>query len=258
MFAVERRGTEPAIVFVHGFCQSSAYWAPSVVRVAQFGLRALAVDLPGFGASSREAGHYTMEALADALAAQLDAWAVARAIVLVGGSMGGVVAQHFTLRHPQRVQRLLLVATGGFTPNVPLALEKADALSAAAWNEATVTPVVDGFFLKPPSAAAIAEYRKIAMAASQAAAVEAARSNATNRSFDSLASIRVPTMIIQGRHDRARTPEHGADMRDRIKGSVLAVIEDAGHTPQLEQPERFHDLALPFLLAGRQRTPSAG
>ena len=76
--------------------------------------------------------------------------------------------------------------------------------------------MVDGFFLKPPSAAAIAEYAKIAMAASQAAAVEAARSNATNRSFDNLASIRVPTMIIQGRHDRARTPEHGADMRDRI------------------------------------------
>ena len=43
-------------------------------------------------------------------------------------------------------------------------------------------------------------------------------------------------MIIQGRHDRARTPEHGAEMRERIAGSVLAVIEDAGHTPQLEQP----------------------
>ena len=99
------------------------------------------------------------------------------------------------------------------------------------------------------------------MSASQTAAVEAARSNATNRTFDNLASIRVPTMIIQGRHDRARTPEHGADMRDRIAGSVLAVIEDAGHTPQLEQPERFHELALPFLLGRsvrRQRERGRG
>ncbi len=165
--------------------------------------------------------------------------------------MGGVVAQHFTLRHSERVERLLLVATGGFTPNAALALEKAEALAAAKWNEETVTPVVDGFFHQRPSASVLAEYRQIAMSASQKAAVEAARSNATNRTFDQLASIRVSTMIIQGRYDRARTPEHGAEMRDRIAGSILAVIEDAGHTPQLEQPQLFHEVALPFLLQQR-------
>jgi len=42
-------------------------------------------------------------------------------------------------------------------------------------------------------------------------------------------------------------------MRDRISGSVLAVVEEAGHTPQLEQAASFHDLALPFLLAPNQR-----
>ena len=250
MFTLERKGTEPAIVFVHGFVQSSAYWAPSLDRVAEHGIRGFAIDLPGFGASAGVAGPYTMAGLADALALQLDSWGV-RQVALVGGSMGGVVAQHFTLRHTERVERLLLVATGGFTPNVALALEKADALGAAKWNEETVTPVVDGFFHQRPSASVLAEYRQIAMSASQKAAVEAARSNATNRTFDQLASIRVPTMIIQGRYDRARTPEHGAEMRDRIAGSILAVIEDAGHTPQLEQPQLFHEVALPFLLQQR-------
>lgn len=251
MFILERKGTEPPIVFIHGFCQSSAYWAPSLNRVAEHGVRSIAIDLPGFGASAGLGGPYTMVGLADALALQFDSWGI-RQVVLVGGSMGGVVAQHFTLRHAERVHRLLLVATGAFTPNEALALEKADALSAAKWNEQTITPVVDGFFHQRPSASMLAEYRKIAVSASQKAAVEAARSNATNRTFDQLASIRVPTMIIQGRHDRARTPEHGVEMRDRIAGSVLAVIEDAGHTPQLEQPERFHELALPFLLQQRQ------
>jgi len=247
MFALERNGTEPAVVFVHGFCQSSAYWAPTLARVAGEGVRGVAVDLPGFGASSAESGPYTMAGLADALARYLDSQRIGT-IVLTGGSMGGVVAQHFALRHPSRVERLLLVATGGFTPNAPLALEKADALRAAQWNEQTVTPIVDGFFHNRPGDDRIAEYRRIALSASQAAAVEAARSNANNRSFDALASIRVPTLIVQGRHDRARTPEHGAEMRDRIAGSVLAIIEHAGHTPQLEQPEAFHDVALPFLL----------
>jgi pimeloyl-ACP methyl ester carboxylesterase len=40
-------------------------------------------------------------------------------------------------------------------------------------------------------------------------------------------------------------------MRDRIAGARLEVIEDAGHTPHLEQPNAFHEIALPFLLAGR-------
>lgn len=247
MFALTRSGTGPAIVFVHGFCQSSAYWAPTLDRVAGQGVRGYAVDLPGFGASAGQGGPYTMARLADALALQLDAWGQDR-IVLAGGSMGGVVAQHFALRHPQRVERLLLVATGGYTANAAFALEKADAMRVAAWNEDTIAPVVDGFFFQRPAAGKIAEYRKIAMSASQMAAAEAARSNAANRSFDELASIRVPTMIIQGRHDRARTPEHGAEMRERIAGSVLEVIEDAGHTPQLEQPQAFYAVALPFLL----------
>jgi 3-oxoadipate enol-lactonase len=250
VFALERKGTEPPIVFIHGFCQSSAYWAPSLDRVAEQGVRGFAVDLPGFGASAKLGGPYTMAGLADALALELDAWGVGQ-IALVGGSMGGVVAQHFTLRHAERVERLLLVATGSFTPNETLALEKADLLSAAKWNEETVTPIVDAFFHQRPSASMLAEYRKIATSASQKAAVEAARSNAANRTFDELASIRVPIMIIQGRYDTVRTPEHGAAMRDRIAGSVLAVIEDAGHTPQLEQPQLFQDVALPFLLQRR-------
>ena len=133
MFTLERKGTEPAIVFIHGFLQSSAYWVPSLDRVAEHGIRSFAIDLPGFGASARLGGPYTMAGLADALALQFDSWGV-RQVALVGGSMGGVVAQHFTLRHNERVERLLLVATGGFTPNAALALEKAEALGAAEWN----------------------------------------------------------------------------------------------------------------------------
>ena len=59
----------------------------------------------------------------------------------------------------------------------------------------------------------------------------------------------MPTLIVQGRHDKARTPEHGALMRERIPDAKLAVIEDAGHTPQLEQPEAFHEVAVRFLTA---------
>lgn len=93
--------------------------------------------------------------------------------------------------------------------------------------------------------------------ARQAAAVEAARSNARSRTLERLGEVRVPTLIVQGRHDRARTPEHGAEMRDQIADAQLVILEESGHSPQLEQPDAFHDIALPFLLGTSQASRAA-
>jgi pimeloyl-ACP methyl ester carboxylesterase len=245
---IERAGLGPTVVCIHGFCQSSTYWAPTLDLLAEKGVSALAPDLPGFAGSAKEAGPYTMPALADAVAALLDRRGL-KQVVLVGGSMGGVVAQHFVLRHPQRVLRLLLVATGAATADPAGALAKADIMAAAPWNSETVTPIVAGFFYNAPPPDKLAEYRAIAMATAQPAAVEAARSNASLRTLEELGRISAPTLIVQGRHDKARTPEHGAQMCALLPHGALEVIEDAGHTPQLERPEQFHAVALPFLLA---------
>lgn len=248
MYVFERRGGGPVVVCVHGYCQSSAYWRPTVDLLAKTGdVHGLAPDLPGFGNSAGDPGPYTMEAYADRLLGLLDERDIER-IVLVGGSMGGVVAQHFALRHPARLLRLLLVSTGGATADPDAALAKAKALAEADWNEAVVSPIVAGFFYKPPPAGDLAAFRKIALMAAKDAAIEAARSNARSRTIDRLGSIAVPTLIVQGRHDRARTPEHGADMRARLPNARLDVLEGAGHTPQLEEPDAFHKIVLPFLL----------
>lgn len=250
MHTIERPGKDPAVVAIHGYCQSSAYWAPTLDRLAEKGVHGLAVDLPGFAGSAAEPGPYTMEGLADAVARLIGKRGLAP-VILVGGSMGGVVAQQLVLRHPTTVSRLLLVATGAYTGDPPAALAKADQLAAGAWDAKTVEPIVNGFFKTPPAAPELERLRGFARQASKTAAIEAARSNATGRTFERLAEISVPTLIIQGRHDRARTPEHGALMRDRIAGARLEIVESAGHTPQLEDPAEFHRIALPFLLAGR-------
>ena len=213
-------------------------------------MHGLAPDLPGFGASARLPGPYTMEGLADALARLLDERGLAQ-VVLVGGSMGGVVAQHFVLRHPGRARRLLLVATGAATADPAAALAKAEVVAGAVWDESSVAPVVRAFFHLPPPAAELERYCRIALLASQAAAVEAARSNARSRTLERLDAIEVPTLIVQGRHDRVRTPEHGELMQQRIRGARFEIVEQAGHTPQLEDPTTFHEIALPFLIADR-------
>jgi pimeloyl-ACP methyl ester carboxylesterase len=248
MYFVERRGAGVPVVCLHGFCQSSAYWEPALDRLAESGRAAIAPDLPGFGGSADQSGPYTMEGYADAVARMLDAQGISR-IVLVGGSMGGVVAQHFALRHLDRLARLLLVATGAFTPDPAAALAKADVLASGPWNAATAGPIVAGFFHQPQSGERREMVMRIAMGASQPAAVEAARSNARSNTFDRLGSITVPVMIIQGRHDKVRTPEHAAAMQQQIADCHVAVLSNSGHTPQLEEPDAFHDLALPFLTA---------
>jgi len=250
MYCLERSGTVPAVLCIHGFCQSSAYWAPTVERLGQAGVRSLAPDLPGFGRSASVLGPYTMAGYADRLAALLGERGQER-VVVVGSSMGGVVAQHFVLRHPGRCSRLLLVATGGAMADPKAGAAKAAAMATAPWDDEAVRPIVAGFFRQPLPDPQLQDLQRVARMASHQAAVESAQSNAESQTLERLHEIRVPTLIIQGRHDRARTPEHGAQMRDRIPGARLEVLEGSGHTPQLEEPEAFHRLALPFLIGDR-------
>lgn len=256
MFVLEVEGAQPPVVCLHGFCQASAYWAPTLDKVATAGRFGIAPDLPGFAGSADEPGPYTMEAFADRVAQLLDDRDI-EATAMVGGSMGGVVAQHFALRHPGRLTRLLLVATGAYTGDPSAALAKADSFASSTWDDDAVAPIVAGFFREGPTAERRAELIGIARMARQAAAVEAARSNARSRTLERLGEVRVPTLIVQGRHDRARTPEHGAEMRDQIADAQLVILEESGHSPQLEQPDAFHDIALPFLLGTSQASRAA-
>lgn len=251
MFAFEKLGSGPAILFLHGFCQSSAYWTPAIEEIDGRGLRCIAPDLPGFGASASQSGPYTMEGLADSVAQFLDERDLS-GVTVVGGSMGGVVAQHLTLRHPNKVNRLMLVATGAVTADPAGALVRADAIEASPWTEEAVNPIVNAFFYRPPASDKLRQFKAIALQASKQAAIDATRSNALSRTLDQLSEIKIPTMVIQGRHDRVRTPQHGEEMCRRLSNGRLIVIEEAAHTPQVEQTATFVEAALPFLLAPSQ------
>jgi len=239
----------PIVVCVHGFYQSSLYWVPVLERMSSVGVRAIAIDLPGFGDSADAPGPYTMEGYADCIAALLDVLSIPQ-IVLIGGSMGGVVAQHFALRHPERLLRLVLVATGAQTPDPDGSLAKADTLAQSPLSDDALRRTVEGFFNQQPPDAEKRQYEDVVRAASRMAAVDAARSNARSNTLDRLGNIHVPTLILQGRHDRSRTPEHGAFMRTQIADAELVILEQSGHTPQLEEPEVFDSVVIPFVRDG--------
>jgi pimeloyl-ACP methyl ester carboxylesterase len=231
------------IVFVHGFCQASVFWQPTLGRLPD-GYHGFALDLMGFGDSEKPERPYNIPGYADDVLAFADALGLDQ-FVLAGNSMGGVVCQSFATRHGLRLLKLVLVSTGPFVRNPAAALAKADQMDTMDWDRGFFESVVSGFFVTPP--ADTDSLVAFAMGASRRAMVDSTRSSASSNFVDRLHEITVPTLIVQGEKDTGRTPEDGRMLNESIAGSELHVVPEAGHTPMLECPEAFYKVFLRFL-----------
>jgi pimeloyl-ACP methyl ester carboxylesterase len=257
LYALERPGSSPPVLFIHGFGQSSVYWQEWVDLLGDCGIHALALDLPGFGQSAHAPGPYTMEGLADSVARFIRDRKLG-AVALAGSSMGSTVAQFVALRHPHLVRRLLLTATSANAP--PRFAAPLDPVAARNyWATRDIKAMVDGFFAShsPPAAKASAFYeagRQMGLDA----AVEATEANQNWSTLARLREIKVPVLIIQGRNDASKSPQQGALMASRMPHAALVVLENSAHTPQWDEPQPFRQAALPFLLAGRSSTGRCG
>jgi 3-oxoadipate enol-lactonase len=109
LLAHDDAGEGPALVLLHGHPFDRRMWAPQL-RSLSAGFRVLAPDLPGYGGAPPRGRTTTMGELADAVLDFIDALDVTRAVV-VGLSMGGLVAMELGLRAPDRVVGLVLAAT---------------------------------------------------------------------------------------------------------------------------------------------------
>jgi len=258
---VESGERTPAVVFIPGLTQSSVYWEDWVKLLGRCGFHALAVDLPGFGGSSRAPGPYTLEGLADAVAKLIQVRHL-DPVTLVGGSMGSTVAQFVALNHPAVVQRLVLVATsshafepppGGAAPAPKLTQAQSIEITKKRWRQ-NPTAIVNGFFYagKPPAGYAERFYAAFQQMNLDAGA-RIAESNNHWSTYERLGELAVPTLIIQGAHDRSKSPEEGVRMAERMPNARLVVLEEAAHSPQWDAPWAFNAAVLPFIMEGEPK-----
>jgi 3-oxoadipate enol-lactonase len=239
----------PAVLWLHGLGSSAADWALQVAAfAAQY--RVITVDLRGHGRSLDGALRYTVEQLADDVAALL-AQLGEPACHVVGLSLGGCVAQSLALRHPERVRTLVLVNT--FARLQPAGLRGAGRFMKRVWlfvaapMPALAEYIAAGLFPKPEqrpyyteAVTRLSRNSKRPYLASMRAVIR----------FDvrrELGALRCPTLIVAG--DRDQTVPRAAIevLRRAIPGAQFALIRDSGHATPIDQVDEFNRVVLGFI-----------
>ena len=122
---------EPAVLLIHGLGAQWRVWLPTIPAIAA-SRRVIAPDLPGFGISTPADGPVSVEGFADVLDQLCDRLGLGP-VVVVGSSLGGLIATELTLTHPKRVERLVLVGAAGIVPTRGRARARPSPSSGAAW-----------------------------------------------------------------------------------------------------------------------------
>ena len=243
---VESTGEGPDLVLLHGWAMHSGFWGPLVPRLARKH-RVHAVDLPGHGYSAAPP-QFTLAAIVSALDSR--SRTRSRAVAVLGWSLGGLVAMHWALTRPERVGRIVLVATSPrfvAGDDWPHAMS-ADTLSRfgdelrVSWRltiERFLTLQLKG---GEHARATLAKLRDelFARGMPSPAALEGALS--LLREIDlraEVGGIAQPALVVSGERDTLALPEAGRWLADRLPHASFASIRGAAHVPFLSHAEAF-------------------
>jgi 3-oxoadipate enol-lactonase len=209
--------------------------------------RLVRFDRRGHGKSGLPNGPYSMEILGRDVLAIMDALGITKAN-WCGLSMGGMEGMWLGANAPERFERLVLSNTSSFFPDkkgwndrLALVRDKGVPTFAAPNMERWFTK---GFRERAPQTVAAVKEMFAATALDGYIACGSAVRDMDHRAL--LPRIRVPTLVIIGRHDPATVPEAGEYVRANIPGASAAIL-DAAHLSNIEQPEAFNAAVLGFL-----------
>jgi pimeloyl-ACP methyl ester carboxylesterase len=216
------------------------------------------LDLPGFGLTGPSAdGDYTLESYVRFMRTMLDRLAIERC-VLVGNSFGGTVAIVTTLAMRERVDRLVLIDSGGYTlagvsmpigfriANIPLL----NRLALVTLPRGVIESSVRNVYGDPTKVAPalVDRYYEITLrAGNRHALVERFRQVPASGIGDQIPNVKVPTLLLWGGRDRLAPPDRAQWFLRDITGSRLVMFDDLGHVPQEEDPQRTLAAVKPFL-----------
>jgi 2-hydroxy-6-oxonona-2,4-dienedioate hydrolase len=248
-------GAGPNVILLHGLGGDASNWASNIPTLAK-SFHVFVPDQIGFGESDKPMINYRVATLVDFLDGFCKRLAIAK-VSVVGNSLGGWTAMAFTLAHPDKVERMVLVDSAGYsfervggpkptremmqTLNPSTVAGTKALLGVVLANKAMITdPLAEQFF---------------------AGHLRHGDGYTIERFIDSLlrgedfvdgklGAIKVPTLVVWGRED-ALTPLAGGKMLAAdITGSETVILDHCGHIPQIECAAPFNAALLKFLTAG--------
>lgn len=221
-------GEGPPLILLHGGAGNGDHWSGQLAALAAK-FQVFVVDLRGHGRSTRDSKPISYELMADDLLALMDELELARA-ALVGWSDGGVVALDVAIRHPERVSQLVVFGTN--------------------FDQAG-TQKGSGATFPTYFARCAADYAKLSPTPGDFKGLQAALRpmwrTQPNYTRAQLATIKVPTLVLDGDHDEIIRQDHLKDMAKLISGAKLVFIPDSSHFALFQQPAAFNQALLDFL-----------
>lgn len=255
----------PVVLLVHGLLADSGTWAEDLEPLAERGLRAIAIDLLGHGASDAPAGLY----LLDDFALLLDDFMAALGLesaTICGHSLGGAIAVHFGYHYPDRVERLVLVSAGGLGREVSpalrmLSLPGAEALTGAVMGRRTVQRVLRSpfvhrrFGVTPERLINLRRVGRSLFRADQRAAffrslrgvIAPSGQRGSFLEMEYLAA-HLPTLLVWAERDVIIPVAHARHTHQHLPGSELVVFAGGGHEPHRQNAEEFAAAVATFIL----------
>lgn len=240
------------VLFLHGFPFDKSMWKGQIDSLKE-SFCTIALDIRGFGKSTDEETHLGINLFTDDLIAFMDRRNIEKAIVC-GLSMGGYIALNAVKRFPERFKALILADTQCINDSAEAkekrmkTVEEIKQNGTDEFNENFLKSVFhpDSFQNKPE----IVESLREVVLANSTRSITAGLVALAERSesCSSLSTIAIPTLIICGAQDKLTPLAQSQFMHENIKGSVLKVIEGAGHVSNLEQPEEFNKHLHNFLV----------
>lgn len=260
-----------AVLLLHGKNFFGAYWEGTAKALAAAGFRVVVPDQLGFGKSSKPDLHYTFELLASTTKHLLEALKVER-VVVVGHSMGGMLAVRFALMYPESIDRLVLenpIGLEDYREKVPYQTVEQQYRSTLGQTEPSLRKFIGSYFVtwKPEyEPFVMVPYRWTLSAEYPRYALTSALTYDmiyTQPVVHDLPRLRAPTLLVIGQADRTtlgrgslpkqvldelgQYPELGRRAAAAIPGAKLVELPSVGHIPHVEAAPRFHEALLDFV-----------
>ena len=247
----------PAVIFLHGTGgHAEAYTRNLKAYGAHFDT--FAIDMLGHGMTGKPDYDYDMPAYIRHLIGFMDAMGLEKA-TLSGESLGGWLAAHFAVAHPERVDKLVLNTAGGEMVQ-PKALDALRNSTRAAVEDPSWPRLKDRLewlmYAKSDVHDDLIACRQRIYATPEMQAnihhllclhtIEARQRFALSK--EQWAQITQPTLVLWTSHDPTATVEVGEHLASLIPGCDFVVMDECGHWPQFEDPETFNRITLDFLL----------